>query len=205
MSREHWQQVYATKADNAVSWYESTAEVSLALIRGAGIGTEAAVVDIGGGASHLVDALLAQGQNHIAVLDLAGAALEVAKRRTGAKGSRVEWIESDVTRWKPKRQYDAWHDRATFHFLTEEADQKLYLEVLLSALRPGGTAIVGTFALNGPQTCSGLPLIRHDAASLSRRFGRTFELLDSQNQDHVTPWGSVQNFQFARFRSRAAS
>jgi SAM-dependent methyltransferase len=195
----HWQNVYSTKGEQQVSWFEETPELSLTLIAEGGVGREAAIVDIGGGASRLVDALVAVGQAKLTVLDLSDAALEVAATRLAGAG-HVQWVASDVTKWTPDQQYDLWHDRAAFHFLTDAADQEAYVRVLSGALRPGGVAIIGTFALDGPEKCSGLPVARYDAESLAAVLGKGFELEATRRHDHTTPWGSVQRFQFTTFR-----
>ncbi len=195
----HWDTVYRTKGDRDVSWYEDTPSLSVELIRQAGFGPEAAVIDVGGGASSLVDALVSAGQAHVTVLDLSAAALDKARERLGPSG-RVDWVVSDVTRWSPQRTYDVWHDRAAFHFLTDPADQKAYVAVLRKALRSGGAAIIGTFAPDGPERCSGLPVARHDADSLAAVLGDEFELATSRRHEHVTPWGSSQRFHFGTFR-----
>ncbi|MGF6177682.1 class I SAM-dependent methyltransferase [Ensifer sp. 4252] len=194
----HWQGVYTSKADTDVSWYEETPALSLALLRAAGLSPEKSVVDIGGGASHLVDALLTLHQAHITVLDLSAAALEKARTRL-QEGARVNWVVSDVIAWKPDRGYDFWHDRAAFHFLTSEDDQRSYVRVLEDTLNPGGKAIIGTFDLDGPEKCSGLAVARYDAERLQRVLGSRFELSASCQNEHVTPWGAVQKFQFGTF------
>lgn len=196
---DHWQTVYSTKPDDGVSWFEPSPEVSLDLIAQAGI-DRASVIDIGGGASRLVDALVAKGHRAVAVLDLSAHALEIASARLGAAGEVVEWIVGDVTRWRPTACYDVWHDRAAFHFLTAPDDRLAYARVLDAALRPGGTAIIGTFALDGPERCSGLPVMRHDAASLGKMLGPAFTLTATRDHDHRTPGGAVQRFQFSSFR-----
>lgn len=197
----HWENVYSTKADNEVSWYEESPELSLSLIRQAGLGPDASVVDIGGGASRLVDALVEAGQAHVTVLDLSAAALETSRQRLPG-ADNVQWVVSDVRDWKPGRLYDLWHDRAAFHFLTTAEDQRAYVAVLKSVLRVGGVAVIGTFAPDGPEKCSGLPVARHDAASLQKVLGEGFDLLDTRRHEHRTPWGSVQRFQFSMFRKR---
>ncbi|UTV41809.1 class I SAM-dependent methyltransferase (plasmid) [Ensifer adhaerens] len=187
-----------SKADTDLSWYEETPALSLALLRAAGLSPDKSIIDIGGGASHLVDALLSVNQAHITVLDISAAALE--KTRTQLQeGARVNWVVSDVTAWKPDRRYDFWHDRAAFHFLTSEDDQRSYVRVLEDALNPGSKAIIGTFALDGPEECSGLPVARYDAEGLQQVLGSRFELSASCHHEHVTPWGSVQRFQFGTF------
>lgn len=159
---DHWQTVYSTKPEDGVSWFESSPALSLALIGQTGI-DRASVIDIGGGASRLVDALVESGCGAVAVLDLSARALEIARSRMGDAADGVEWIVGDVTRWQPAARYDIWHDRAAFHFLTDSDDQRAYARAVHAALKPGGTAIIGTFALGGPDRCSGLPVIRQEA------------------------------------------
>lgn len=201
--RTHWEGVYSTKAENEVSWFQETPEISIEMIKASGAAKDAAIIDIGGGASRLVDALLADGFRSLAVLDLSAAALEAANKRIGPDGAEVEWIVADVTTWKPARTYDIWHDRAAFHFLTDPADQTAYMDCLRSALRIGGQAIIGTFALDGPEKCSGLPVQRYDSAHLAETLGPSFELVEARRESHHTPWNSIQSFQFSRFRRRA--
>jgi 2-polyprenyl-3-methyl-5-hydroxy-6-metoxy-1,4-benzoquinol methylase len=198
--QDHWQKVYVSKRENEVSWFQQTPAASLELIGRTGATPASAVIDIGGGASRLVDALIEMGFRHVTVLDLSAAALEAAKVRLGDKASNIEWIVSDVTTWEPPRSYDIWHDRATFHFLTDAQDRAAYLSRLKQALKPGGHAIISTFALDGPERCSGLPVERYDAASLAQTLGEGFELVETMRQQHRTPWDSAQSFQFSVFR-----
>jgi SAM-dependent methyltransferase len=200
--RQHWENVYAAKGETQVSWFEQNPAVSLDLIEAAGLGAEAVVIDIGGGASHLVDALIERGQAGVTVLDLSANALDIVRARLGRRAAEVNWVVSDVTQWSPDRPYDLWHDRAAFHFLTDPADQRAYVDALGAALAPGGVAIIGTFAPDGPEKCSGLPVVRHDAKSLGLVLGSGFELTDTRRHEHQTPWGSVQRFQFSTFRRR---
>jgi SAM-dependent methyltransferase len=199
--KAHWQSVYSTKSENAVSWFEENPAHSLDLISTAGIGQDAAVVDVGGGASRLVDAFVARHQAHVSVVDLSSAAFDISRARLPSSAN-VEWIVSDITKWRPDRSYDLWHDRAAFHFLTDASEQAAYVKVMSEALKPGGIAIIGAFAPSGPEKCSGLPVARHDASSLSKIFGPQFELLSSEPYRHVTPWNSVQEFQFSIFAKR---
>lgn len=198
----HWEGVYTTKAETDVSWYEDTPQLSLALLREAGLTPKMSVVDIGGGTSRLVDALEASGQAHVTVLDLSAAALETAKARL-ANADRVQWVVSDVTAWTPDRPYDLWHDRAAFHFLTAVEDQQAYVRVLAQALKDGGKAVIGTFAPDGPEKCSGLPVARYDAESLQAVLGAQFKLVATRRHQHTTPWGSAQKFQFSTFEKVA--
>ena len=196
----HWQGVYTSKREDEVSWFQENPATSLRLIKDAAVSRDAAIIDIGGGASRLVDALLAQGFRSLAVLDISAAALEAAKARLGSASADVDWIIADVTDWTPAKTYDLWHDRAAFHFLTAAADRAAYVDRLKSAVMPGGQVIIGTFALDGPEKCSGLVVQRHDAKSLADELGPSFELADHFAEAHRTPWGAVQHFQFSRFR-----
>jgi len=196
----HWEGVYTTKGEKEVSWYQDDPAPSLDLIALAGVSKPASIIDIGGGASRLVDHLLAQGFERLTVLDLSAAALESAKARLGEKAAKVRWEVADITKWNPPQAYDLWHDRAAFHFLTDEADQSAYVERVRKAVSPGGHVIIGTFALDGPERCSGLPIVRYDSAALSALLGPEFTLIDARRHDHTTPWGAVQRFQFSTFR-----
>ena len=195
----HWQNVYATKAANEVSWYQDNPVPSLDLIAATGISTDAAIIDVGGGASRLVDALLDRGFQAITILDLSAKALETTKQRLGRRAEGVNWIAADVTTWQPRLSYDLWHDRAAFHFLTEAADRDAYVARLKAAVRSGGHVIIATFAPDGPERCSGLPTVRYDPDALARTLGPGFDLVESRRHDHVTPGGNTQRFQFSRF------
>ena len=197
----HWQTVYQTKGEHDVSWFEESPAISLELIRATGVTTTAPIIDIGGGASRLVDALLDQGYSAVTVLDLSEKALEISKARLGPQGAaKVKWVAVDVTAWEPSQAYDVWHDRATFHFLTDPSERAAYVERVLRAVRFGGHVIIGTFALDGPERCSGLPVVRYDAAAISKILGPSFDLLQSRIHAHQTPTGVIQRFQFSRFR-----
>jgi SAM-dependent methyltransferase len=201
--RHHWDSTYAIKGETGVSWFETRPETSLDLIRDIGATPQSAIIDIGGGASRLVDALLEAGWRSVAVLDIADSALSAAKSRLGDLAEQVEWIAADVTKWSPVRTYDVWHDRAAFHFLTEPQDCAAYAGRLGMAVRPGGTAIIATFAPDGPERCSGLPVTRYDAAGLAAAAGPLFELVAERRHTHSTPWGSPQAFQYAVLRRSA--
>lgn len=197
--RDHWEKVHAAGIDPQRSWYQERPQVSLDLIDRAGIGPAARVVDIGAGASRLVDCLHARGHRDLTVLDLSDAALAQSRARLGdAPG--ITWVAADVLDWTPPQLYDLWHDRAAFHFLTDAVDRRTYVATLRRALRPGGHAIIGTFAPDGPERCSGLPVMRHDAASLQAELGPEFTLVHALRHDHRTPSDAVQRFQFALFR-----
>ena len=196
----HWDTIYTTKGETEVSWFQETPAPSLELLRLVGARSSSAIIDIGGGASRFVDSLLARGFENITVLDLSAAALAAARARLGDQGGQVKWIVADVTEWQPLETYDIWHDRAAFHFLIAQSDQTAYVQRLKHALRRGGHVILGTFALDGPEKCSGLPVARHSAESLGALLGPDFALLDSRCHEHVTPWQAVQKFQFSTFR-----
>ena len=202
--RAHWENVYTTKGEDEVSWFQQSPAPSLELIVQAGAARESAIIDIGGGASRLVDHLVAQGFEDVTVLDLSGAALAAAKSRLeshlGARAERVRWIVADATTWEPARPYDIWHDRAAFHFLTDANDRAAYIARLGRGLKIGGHAIIATFALDGPEKCSGLPVERYDSASLGQTLGAAFKLAHTQRHEHATPWDSRQIFQFSVFR-----
>jgi len=198
--RAHWENVYATKGEREVSWFQENPAPSLELIALAGLSEGASIIDIGGGASRLVDILVERNIGQVTVLDLSAAALDAARKRLGGKAAEVRWVAADITTWEPTQTYDLWHDRAAFHFLTDPADQSAYVERLKKAVKRGGHAVIGTFALDGPEKCSGLPIVRYDAASLSEVLGTGFKLIDARRHDHATPWGPVQRFQFSTFR-----
>jgi SAM-dependent methyltransferase len=199
-NRSHWETVYTTKDPQSVSWFQSSPRISLELIDASGVDLSGSIIDIGGGASGLVDALVNRGQRFVAVLDIAGAGLAVAKHRLGARGADVEWIVANVTNWQPVRPFDLWHDRAVFHFLTSEADRHGYLAALDRGLVVGGTLIMATFALDGPERCSGLMVRRYDAEGLATELGPGFELIETRREAHHTPGGTVQNFTWTRFK-----
>jgi SAM-dependent methyltransferase len=196
----HWENVYTTKTEKEVSWFEESPTISLDLIRSTGAGLDAPLVDIGGGASRLVDALVDDGFEAVTVLDLSETALARAQARLGTRGAKVRWIVEDVTTWEPSETYEVWHDRAAFHFLTEPKDRAAYVERVARAVRVGGHVIIGTFAPDGPERCSGLAVVRHDAASFGEILGGAFELMESRRHAHQTPMGATQRFQFSRFR-----
>ena len=196
----HWQNVYVTKGEEQVSWTQPSPEPSLSLIEKFASGRDASIIDIGGGASRLVDALRQRGYEAITVLDLSQAALDVAQQRLGPDGAKVQWIAADITQWQPPAAFDVWHDRAAFHFLVEASDRDAYLERLYAGVKTGGHAIIATFALDGPDRCSGLPVQRYGPESLGKVIGPAFELIEHQGHRHTTPWDAVQSFQFSVLR-----
>ena len=194
--RAHWDSAYATRGEMGVSWFEERPALSLELIRRTGATRQSSLIDVGGGASRLADSLLGEGWRDLTVLDISAKAVETAKARLGKAAGNVEWIVADVTGWTPARTYDLWHDRAGFHFLTGAGDRAAYVERLHAALKPEGHAIIATFAPDGPERCSGLPVMRYDAAMLAGVVGPSFQLIDQRRHEHITPWGSTQVFQF---------
>lgn len=198
----HWEELYTTSDETQVSWFQDNPALSLALIELAKPDKDAAIIDIGAGASRLVDALLERGFRRVTVLDISAAALDLAALRLGRRASEVGWIAADVTEWQPSRRFDIWHDRAAFHFLVDAEDRAAYIARLKAALVPGGHAIIATFAADGPDTCSGLPVHRYDAAGLAKELGEGFTLVDTRQHDHATPSNSNQRFQFSIFRKQ---
>jgi trans-aconitate methyltransferase len=199
---EHWDDVYRTRDADAVSWFEPEATGSLAVLDRNGASARKSLIDVGGGASVLVDNLLRRGWTDVSVLDLAGAALHVARSRLGSRAAGVDWIVADVTRWSPPRVYDVWHDRAVFHFLTDPSDRAGYVEAMAAALAPDGLAVIAAFAPDGPERCSGLPVMRYDADELAAVVGPAFRLVDVERQVHFAPTGVRQAFTWAAFRRR---
>jgi ubiquinone/menaquinone biosynthesis C-methylase UbiE len=199
--KQHWEQVYATKASDSVSWFQEHAEQSLQLVHNTGLGKDAAIIDVGGGASRLVDDLMAEGYIDLTVLDLSSAALAVAKQRLGKHADTVHWTEGDITRAKfPIHRFDIWHDRAVFHFLTDPADRHAYVERVMRAVHPGGHVIIATFAEDGPEKCSGLPVMRYQPETLHAEFGEAFHLVKHNKEAHHTPFGTEQQFVYCYCR-----
>jgi 2-polyprenyl-3-methyl-5-hydroxy-6-metoxy-1,4-benzoquinol methylase len=198
--KSHWDTIYSAKAPNELGWHQAHPELSLRLIEASDIGKDEPIIDIGGGASLLVDQLAALGFRRVTVLDISAAAIAAARVRLGEQAGEVHWLTEDITRFEPKEKYGLWHDRAVFHFLTGAADRQAYLDTAEQALSPGSQMIIATFALNGPDQCSGLPIIRYSPDSLAREIGKHFELLESYGETHVTPGGGKQRFNYCRFR-----
>lgn len=193
--RDHWENVYQTKQPDAVSWFQEHATRSLEIIQSIDASRDAHIIDVGGGASTLVDDLLSDGFEHVSVLDLSASALEVARKRLGKTGDQVVWIAGDIRNVNlPEHAFEIWHDRAVFHFLTEPADRADYVRQVMRAVKPGGHVIVATFAPDGPEQCSGLPVVRYSPEQLHGEFGPAFELLEKASEEHKTPWGTMQHF-----------
>jgi len=199
-ARVYWDRVYRSRGPARVSWYQAFPTASLEMLDALGIGPNASLVDVGGGASTLVDELLASGWRDLSVVDASPQAVAVAAERVG--DSPVNWVVEDVLHWRPARHYQVWHDRALFHFLTAEADRATYLERMRCALRPGSWVVVGTFAEDGPPQCSGLPVVRYDAESLGQALGPDLEMCVSRREEHLTPAAVVQPFTWVGMRVR---
>ena len=200
--RDHWEKVYVEKSDLDLSWFQEVPSTSLELAEHARINSASVVIDIGGGTSRFAECLIEKGVRDVSVLDLSQSALDANRSRLGPRGKDVTWLVADITTWKPERQYDLWHDRAVFHFLVKEEDRAAYLHCLNKAVKAGGHAIIATFAPDGPEKCSGLPVERYSPESLSVTLGETYELLEHSFDVHVTPRGSEQRFQFSLFEKR---
>ncbi len=198
-SKQHWQDVYDGRASEALSWYQERPETSLAMIAASGLGKTAAIIDVGGGASRLADHLIAAGYSDVRVLYIAALALTAAQQRLGAEADAITWLTADATEWTPPQRYAIWHDRAVFHFLTEAAERRAYVERLEAALAGDGQAVIATFALDGPERCSGLTVQRYDSEGLARELGTAFALVETRTESHMTPGGMAQKFQYSRF------
>ena len=197
---EHWEKVYFSGSPEEKSWYQSKPALSLELIRSCGLSHEDPLIDVGGGASVLVDFLLQAGFTKLTVLDLSAEALQRSRARLGARSSHVNWVVENVTRYRPDESFCLWHDRAAFHFLTDAQDRAAYVKVAKSAVRPGGFIVLATFAPEGPERCSGLEVARHDENTVFADFGNHFELLTKQTEAHQTPQGKAQLFNYFLLR-----
>lgn len=202
-NKDHWEKVYSTKAADSVSWFQPHADMSMRLIRASGLSRDAAIIDVGGGASTLADDLLDDGYANLTVLDLSAAALSESRRRLGQRCDSVKWVEADITRatFEP-HSIDLWHDRAVFHFLTTTADREAYVRQVLRALKPGGHVLMATFGSNGPTKCSGLPVMRYSPNELQAEFGEAFTMLSNEEHVHHTPSGTEQQFIYCMCRKQ---
>jgi SAM-dependent methyltransferase len=201
--KSHWEKIYTNKRPAEVSWYQTHLEKSRELIRATGVDHDAEIIDVGGGASTLVDDLLADGYKHITIMDISPTAIQSAQARLGARAREVVWLEADATRESlPAHHYDVWHDRAVFHFLTDAGDRRRYVDNVSHVLKPDGHVIVATFGPNGPLKCSGLDIVRYTSEQLHAEFGENFQLIRSAVEDHVTPDGKHQEFVYCCCRKR---
>jgi ubiquinone/menaquinone biosynthesis C-methylase UbiE len=199
----HWGSVYKSKSPMQVSWYQPHLKKSLELIAKAGVSKDASIIDVGGGASTLADDLIAQGFANISVLDISAESLEASKKRLGKTAQEINWIVSDITDAQlPKSHFELWHDRAVFHFLTDDKDKHKYKRILLDTLKPQAFVIIATFSLTGPMKCSDLEVARYSSETLSQELGNHFKLIEHLEESHKTPLGAAQNFTYCLFRRR---
>jgi len=196
--KKHWEKVYITKPSTEVSWYQPKPDLSLRLVRDTGLDEASPLIDVGGGASTLVDTLCNEGFTAITVLDVSASALARARDRLGERAEGIQWIETDITAFEPPRRYQLWHDRAVFHFLTEKKDRARYVEAMQRSLLPDCHVIIMTFAIDGPRKCSGLDIIQYDAEKLQMELGNGFKLIESGHELHKTPMGGGQKFAWFR-------
>ncbi len=197
----HWDAIYTTKSPDGVSWYRPHLEQSIAFIENAGLPLDSAIIDVGGGASTLVDDLLARGFSNVTVLDLSAKAIEAAKTRLGDRAAQVHWIVGDITEVElPHHAYAFWHDRAVFHFLRDADARRRYVAAVRHALKPLGHVVVATFGPEGPLRCSGLDVVRYDSDGIHAEFGGAFRKVSSTTEVHATPWGSEQQFVYCYCR-----
>jgi len=198
--KKHWETIYQTKALSEVSWYEPTPETSLDFIKQFELPTTAKIIDIGGGDSFFVDHLLDKGYTDISVLDISEAAIERAKTRLGNRAKNVKWIVADAAKFQPNEQYDFWHDRAAFHFLTDEQDISNYIKTAQQHIKPTGVLVIGTFSKQGPTKCSGIEIKQYSENSMTERLKSVFEKIKCITLDHKTQFNTIQNFVFCRFK-----
>lgn len=201
MNREHWDNIYTGSSTSTLSWYQSDARLSQALIHGVTTGTRDPIIDVGAGASVLVDALLADGYKDLSVLDVSAAALRISRDRLGTDGDRVQWLAADVLDTSlAEARYAVWHDRAVFHFLTRSQDRQRYVAQVKRALKPGAPVVMATFAANGPSRCSGLDVVRYSPEALHQEFGAGFGIVAQEREEHRTPAGMLQAFTYCVFQ-----
>ncbi len=204
MGQNFWDHIYRSKSENAVSWFQELPTKSLELIAEMGLAPDDGIIDIGGGDSRLVDHLLAKGHRNISVLDISPEALEKTKLRLAERANQITFIASDVTKFRPTKEYKLWHDRATFHFLTDARDVNAYLDVANRSLSPDGFLIVSTFSKTGPEKCSGLPISQYSDGDLKALFVKHFDNIRCFESTHTTPWGVTQDFVFCGLKRRSA-
>lgn len=198
--KKHWDGIYQKKSLNEVSWYQPTPTTSLDFVRQFDVPKSAKIIDVGGGDSLFVDHLLGLGYRDITVLDISEASLEKAKERLGDRAAKVKWVVADAATFKPTERYDFWHDRAAFHFLTQEQEIGHYLGAVQQGLKPAGILVIGTFSEQGPRKCSGIDIRQYSEVSMAERLKRFFEKIKCITVDHRTPSDTIQNFVFCSFR-----
>ena len=202
VEKDHWEHLYSTKSEAEVSWFQLYPKTSMEFVQLFDLPLTANIIDIGGGDSHFVDALLDKGYQNIWVLDISANAIEKAKKRLGDRASAVNWIVADITNFEPPVQFDFWHDRAAFHFLTTEEKINKYVSIAEDAIKKDGYLILGTFSEQGPIKCSGLEIKQYSEASMSARFEVAFDRIKCIQEDHVIPYNTVHNFLFCSFSKK---
>ncbi len=202
--KKHWETIYQTKELKDVSWYQPTPVSSMEFIQQLDLPKHAAIIDVGGGDGFLVDNVLEQGYTNITVLDISEAALNRAKQRLGNKAEKVKWIVADIADFSPSEKYDLWHDRAAFHFLTNENEIENYTKALNLALNENGFLVIGTFSEQGPKKCSAIEIRQYTESMMSNVFSKNFKKLNCITVDHHTPFDTKQNFLFCSFQKRLA-
>ena len=203
--KKHWENIYQTKDLKDVSWYQPTPTTSLDFLKQFNIPTTAKIIDIGGGDSFLVDHLLDLGYTDLTVLDISAASLDRAKQRLGDRSTKVKWIVADAATFKPTEQYDFWHDRAAFHFLTQEEEITNYIDTIQKSIKPTGVLVIGTFSEQGPKKCSGIEIKQYSETTMTDRLKKFFEKVKCITVDHQTPFDTIQNFIFCSFKKLATA
>ena len=200
--KQHWENVFSTKQENEVSWFQSNPKTSLGFFEKYNISKSAEILEVGGGDSYLVDHLLEKGYENITLLDISENAIERAKKRLGIKSKNLEFVVSDILDFQPKQKFEVWHDRASFHFLTVEEEICRYADLAGQSINKGGYLFLGTFSENGPQKCSGLDITQYSGEKLKKIFSKDFEILNVFFEDHQTPFNTIQNFIFCEMRKK---
>ena len=197
--KKHWGNVYQEKSPSELSWYQKESKLSMELIRYTNVASNEAIIDVGGGASVLVDHLVKECYTNLSVLDISENALASAKKRLGDSAKSIEWIVSDITQFDAPQKFSLWHDRALFHFLTDPSDREIYVKTLKNAIKPEGHLIIATFAIGGPGKCSGLEIVQYDSEKMISEIGDNFQLIEERKEVHITPAKKEQKFIFFRF------
>ena len=200
--RRHWQKIYSSKAENALSWFQEYPTASMKFVDSFNLNANSRIIDVGSGDGRFIEALADRGYRDITALDISEAAIERAKKRLGDKSATIRWIASDILRFEPLTTYDLWHDRATFHFFITEVEINRYISIAENAIKPNGYLLISTFSEKGPKKCSGLEITQYAELSLVKKLQHGFEKLECINEDHVTPGGTIQNFLFCSFKKK---
>ena len=200
--KQHWEFIYENRQPDEVSWYQPVPETSLEFIKKSKLTKKAAIIDVGGGESFLIDELLEGGFRNVTLLDISDAAIRHARQRVGDAAKQVNWLVTDILEFEPEELYDFWHDRATFHFLTGEPEIRQYQELVNKAVKPGGYLVIATFSESGPKRCSGLEIHQYSENAIINLFSEKFNVLECKREDHITPYNTVQNFLFCFFRKK---